>query len=113
MTAKTTATRAQAIAAAAALYAGEKNLDAWADREYTRGILEVLADTFGADVEDHDDARDAIWEEMRAEHARIERRAEAEQIAEDVETSYIPAVEQTEAVRDALIAAALAGMEAA
>ena len=48
------AAREQAIEAAAALLSDD--LPHWTDSEYVRGVVEVLADTFGADVDDHDQA---------------------------------------------------------
>jgi len=78
VTKQTEATREEAITAAAMLFIEVTPLPAdweragW-DSEYTRGILEVLADTFGADVDDHDQAKEAIWAEIRAKDEEIRR----------------------------------------
>lgn len=77
MAARFTVTRAEAIAAAAALYAGEDDMQKWRGHEYTRGITEVLADAFGADVEDHDQAKEEIWHEIVTAQRALELEARA------------------------------------
>lgn len=78
MTHKTEATREEAITAAASLFEQDNPLPtAWWlagwDSDYTRGVLEVLADTFGANVDDHDQAKEAIWAEIRAKHEELRK----------------------------------------
>jgi len=60
--ARTAATRDEAITAAALLLSDK--LPHWTESDYVRGICEVIADTFGADVDDHDQAKDAVWSEI-------------------------------------------------
>lgn len=67
MAARTTAARTQAIEAAGWLIdARDDDVRHWSQSEYVRGVVEILADTFGADVEDHDQAREAIYREILA-----------------------------------------------
>ncbi|WP_406245860.1 hypothetical protein ACI7YT_12530 [Microbacterium sp. M] len=79
MTAKTTATRAEAIAAAIDKFSGAEFLPDWAgggaESDYMHGMCAVIADTFGTD--DAENARSEVWEEMRImfEAERLNRRA--------------------------------------
>lgn len=125
MTAKTTATRAEAIAAAVARCKGDGFLIYWADHEYVHGVCRTLADTFGTD--DPDNARSEIWEEMRIAFDHQNRRAEAERIARGLifhngqapgcSDAYQAATERGETpaadMLELFTAAVLAGMEAA
>ena len=120
MTAKTTATRAEAIAAAVARYAGDDFLIHWDQSEYMHGVCQALADTFG--VSDPENARSEIWDELNAAFEADKRRAEAEQIAADQHAELVAWMEQAgveittdldSITRAALTAAVLAGMEAA
>src|SRR5690606_13117766 len=60
--ARIVATRAEVFTAAALLLSD--GLPHWTESDYVRGICEVIADTFGADVDDHDQAKDAVWSEI-------------------------------------------------
>src|SRR5690606_41138074 len=62
--ARIVATRAELVTAAALLLSD--GLPHWTESDYVRGICEVIADTFGADVDDHDQAKDAVWSEILA-----------------------------------------------
>lgn len=64
MTARNTATRAQAIAAAIDKFQGDDFLYHWEDHEYINGICSVIADTFG--VNDPENARSEVWAELNA-----------------------------------------------
>lgn len=79
MTANDTATRAQAIAAAAARFDGSE-LPYWSDSEYMHGMCALIAATFGTNADEHG-ARSEVWDEIAAEHARIALREKAEKIA--------------------------------
>ena len=106
MTRKTTATRAEAIAAAVARYKGDDFLIFWDQSEYIEGVCQSIADTFG--VNDPDNACSEVWEELNAAFKHDKRRATAERI-----TSAILEDESLGTWRERLDAAALAGMEAA
>lgn len=119
MTAKTTATRAEAIAAAVSRYAGDDFLMFWDQSEYIEGVCQTIADTFG--VNDEGNARSEVWEEMRAAFEHGKRRAAAERIAaEQIEIDYsaaqrtwdyLPNDARRDDLKTALTMAALAGME--
>lgn len=114
MTAKTTATRAEAIAAAVARYAGDDFLIHWDQSEYIEGVCQSIADTFG--VNDPQNARSEVWEELRAAFEHNNRRAEAERIARE---HAAPFEHETDPrggdlygpILEALTAAVLAGMQ--
>lgn len=125
MTAKTTATRAEAIAAAVERYKGDDLLPYWSDDEFMHGVCQSIADTFG--VNDAENARSEVWEELRAAFELNKRRADAERIARELifhngqepgcSDAYQAATERGETpaadMLDLFTVAVLAGMEAA
>lgn len=123
--ARSTATRADAIAVAAERFSGEDILPHWAGNgAINRNMLavcEVLAAVFGTD--DQRNYKSEIWNEINIAFEHQGRRATAEQIARDqVEidysaaktlAAYLPNDNRREELLTALTMAALAGMEAA
>jgi hypothetical protein len=117
LTKQDTAERADAIAAAADKFVGD-DLPLCVSSEYMRGICEVLADTFG--VDDSENAKTEIWEEISAAHADRKLDFRARRIAHDVEKLHLDprsadkwSLDQRRTLVTALNAAVRAGLTAA
>lgn len=53
--------RDDALTKAALLFDGGDPVPHWTESEYMRGICELIADTYGTDLDDHDQAKDEVW----------------------------------------------------